>query len=224
MEALAVDKLVEKGEFRSHVAQAIAEAIDITIKAANFVTVPMLDARFAQSEAKMEARFSSIEKSLEAAKVWALRLYAGLVIALFTALAVDHHWIVSREDQLMAQVYARSDARFAEQEARSDASYRELRARSDASFKEMLARSDAMQTRSDTSFKEMQARSDAGFKEMQARSDASFKEMQARTDARFSEQQARSDHQFDQLRTLILSAPQKPHSAAHPSPPSTPAP
>lgn len=180
MEALAVDKLVEKGEFRSHVAQAIAEAIDITIKAANFVTVPMLDARFAQSEAKMEARFSSIEKSLEAAKVWALRLYAGLVIALFTALAVDHHWIVSREDQLMAQVYARSDARFAEQEARSDASYRELRARSDA--------------------------------------------MQARTDARFSEQQARSDHQFDQLRTLILSAPQKPHSAAHPSPPSTPAP
>jgi hypothetical protein len=47
MEAAAMDKLVHKGEFQPQVAQAIAEAIDIPIKAANLVTVPMLDARFA---------------------------------------------------------------------------------------------------------------------------------------------------------------------------------
>ena len=64
MEAAAMDKLVQKGEFRPQVAQAIAEAIDITIKAANLVTVPMLDARFAALETKLEIRFSSIEKSM----------------------------------------------------------------------------------------------------------------------------------------------------------------
>jgi hypothetical protein len=142
MEAVAMDKLVEKGEFRPQVAQAIAEALDITIKAGNFVTVPMLDMRFAQFEAKMEARFGSIEKSLEATKAWAVLLYAGLTIALFTALAVDHHWIVSREDQLMAQVYARSDARFAEDQARSDARFAEDQARSDARFAQLEARMD----------------------------------------------------------------------------------
>src|ERR1700742_3177645 len=114
MEAVAMDKLVEKGEFRPQVAQAIAEAIDITIKAADLVTVAMLDARFALADARMEARFGSLEKSIEAMKGWTLRLYVGGMIAFFSALAVGHHWIVSREDQLMGQVYARSDARFAE--------------------------------------------------------------------------------------------------------------
>ena len=150
MEAAAVDKLVEKGEFRPQVAQAIAEALDITIKAANFVTVPMLDARFAQSEAKMEARFSVIEKALEAAKVWAVLLYAGLTVALFSALALDHHWLVNRDDQMMAQTnarfaadQARSDARIAEERARSDARFAEQQARSDQNFQQFEARMDA---------------------------------------------------------------------------------
>src|SRR6202790_4677132 len=66
MEALAMDKLVEKGDLSPQAARAVAEALDITIKAANLVTVPMLDARFAQQDAKMEARFGSFEKSMEA--------------------------------------------------------------------------------------------------------------------------------------------------------------
>jgi hypothetical protein len=196
MEAAAVDKLVEKGEFRSQVAQAIAEAIDITIKAANLVTAPMLDARFAKFETKMEARFGSIEKALEAMKVWVIRLYAGLTIALFSALAVDHHWIVSREDQLMAQVYARSDAQFAADRARSDAR-----------------------------FAEQQARSDQLFQQAMARSDAKFDQAMARTDAKFDQVMARTDARFDQLRTLISGAARKPGgSAAHPSPPGAPTP
>ena len=132
MEAAAMDKLVEKGDLSPQVARAIAEALDITLKAANLATVPMLDARFAQQEAhfaqldarfaqqnarfaeqdaKMEARFGSIEKSIESTKVWATLLYAGLAVVFFGALAVEHRWLVNREDQLMAQMQARSDAR-----------------------------------------------------------------------------------------------------------------
>ncbi len=166
MEAAAMDKLVEKGEFRLQVAQAIAEAIDITIKAANLVTVPMLDARFAQCEAKMEARFSALEKTLEATKVWAVLLYAGLTIALCGALALDHHWIVNREDQLMGQV----QAHFAEQQARSDARFAQQQARSDVLFAQQQARSDAL-------FAEQRARSEQLFQQTQARMDARFDEL-----------------------------------------------
>ena len=132
MEAAAMDRLVEKGDLSPQVARAIAEALDITIKAANLATVPMLDARFAQQEAhfaqldarfaqqnarfaeqdaKMEARFGSIEKSIESTKGWATLIYAGLAVVFFGALAVEHRWLVNREDQLMAQMQARSDAR-----------------------------------------------------------------------------------------------------------------
>lgn len=144
MEALAMDKLVEKGDLSPQVARAIAEALDITIKAANLATVPMLDARFAQQDAKMEARFSSIEKSLESTKVWAALLYAGLAAVVFGALAVDHRWLVNREDQLMAQIQARSDARFTEEEVRTDRLFAEDDARTDRLFAEDHARSDRL--------------------------------------------------------------------------------
>ena len=168
-----MDKLVEKGEFRPQVAQAIAEALDITIKAANLVTVPMLDARFAQYDAKMETRFSSIEKALEATKVWAALLYAGLTIALFSALALDHHWLVNREDQMMAQ----TNARFAADQARSDARFAEDRARSDARFAEQEARSDQ-------NFHQFEARMDAKFDQFRAQVDAKFDQFRIQVDAR----------------------------------------
>jgi hypothetical protein len=177
MEAAAMDKLVHKGEFQPQVAQAIAEAIDITIKAANLVTVPMLDARFAAHEAKMETRFCSIKKSLETTKVWATLLYAGLTIALFSALGVDHHWLVSREDQLMAQMSARSDASMAEQQARSD-----------------------------KRFAEEEAHTNARFAEQQARTDALFAEREARHDQQLQQSEARLNTKLDQLRTLIIGA------------------
>jgi hypothetical protein len=68
----------------------------------------------------MQARFGSIEKLIESTKVWAALLYAGLVVIVFGSLAVDHRWLVNREDQLVAQIQARSDARSAEEEAHTD--------------------------------------------------------------------------------------------------------
>ncbi len=168
MEALAMDKLVEKGDLSPQVALAVAEALDITIKAANLVTVPMLDARFAQQDAKMEARFSSIEKSLESAKVWATLLYAGLTAAVFGALAVDHRWLVSREDQLMAQVQARSDARFAEDEVRTDRLIAEDNARTDRLIAEDHARTDRLVAEQQAHAKQAEARMDAKLDQLRA--------------------------------------------------------
>jgi hypothetical protein len=160
MEALAMDKLVEKGDLSPQVARAVAEALDITIQAANLATVPMLDARFAQQDArfaqqearfvqldaKMEARFGSIEKLIERTKVRATLLYVGLAAVFFGGLAVDHRWLVNREDQLMAQIQARSDARFAEEEARTDrliaeqhADAKQAEVRMDAKFDQLRA-------------------------------------------------------------------------------------
>jgi hypothetical protein len=168
MEAIAMDKLVEKGDLSPQVARAVAEALDITIKAANLATVPMLDARFAQQDAKMEARFSSIEKSIESTKVWATLLYAGLAAVVFGVLAVDHRWLVNREDQLMAQIQARSDARFAEEEVRTDRLFAEDDARTNRLFTEEHARSDRLVAEQRANAKQAEARMDAKLDQLRA--------------------------------------------------------
>ena len=188
MEAVAMDKLVEKGDLSPQVARAVAEALDITIKAANLATVPMLDARFAQQDAKMEARFSSIEKSLENTKVWATLLYAGLAAVVFGGLAVDHRWLVNRADQLMAQIQARSDARFAEEEIRTDRLFAEDHARTDRLFAEDYARTDRL------------------FTEEHARSDRLVAEQQAHA----KQAEVRMDAKLDQLRALLINGSLKP--------------
>jgi hypothetical protein len=164
MEAAAMDKLIEKGRTTPQLAQAIGEALDITLKAANFVTVPMLDARFAQHEAKMEARFGAmevrfiaLERAFESTKVWAVLLYAGLTIALFGALAVDHRWLLDREDQFTAQIQARSDARFAAEGARTDRLIAQDQARTDKLIAEQQAHADQAQARMDAKFDQLRS-------------------------------------------------------------------
>lgn len=167
MEAAAVDKLIEKGQFKSDAALAIAEAIDIAITAANLVTVPVLDARFA----KVEARFSEIEKTIVDTKVWAVYLYAGLVIALFSALAVDHHWLVSRQDEFNARSDQRFEAlgaRFGQQDAKLEARFREQDARLEARFREQ-------ETKLETRFREQDAKLD----EIHAQQEAKLDEIHA---------------------------------------------
>jgi uncharacterized protein HemX len=166
MEAAAMDKLVEQGDLSPRVARAIAEALDITIKAANLATIPMLDARFAQQDAKMEARFSAIEKSIESTKVWAILLYVGLAAAGFGGLAVNHRWLVNREDQLMAQIQARSDARFAEGEVRTDKRIAEDEARTDRLIAQDEARTDRLIAEQQAHAKQAEVRTDAKFDQL----------------------------------------------------------
>ena len=168
MEAAAMDKLVEKGDLSPQVARAVAEAFDITIKAANLATVPLLDARFAQQDAKMEARFSSIEKSIESTKVWATLLYVGLAAAFFGSLAVDHRWLVNREDQFMAQVQARSDARSAAEELRIDRLFAEDHARTDRLIAENRAHTDGLIADQQANAKQAEVRMDAKLDQLRA--------------------------------------------------------
>jgi hypothetical protein len=196
MEAVAMDKLVDKGDLSPQVARAIAEALDITIKAANLATVPMMDARFAQQDAKMEARFGSIEKSLESTKVWAMRLCAGLAAVFFSGLAVDHRWLVSREDELIAQIQARSDARFAQEEAHTDRLFADDHARIDQLFADDHARIDRLIAKG-------RAHTDRLIAEQQANA----KQAEVQTDAK-----------LDQLRALLINRTLKPGSTTRISP------
>jgi hypothetical protein len=200
MEAVAMDKLIEKGGATPQLAQAIGEALDITLKAANLVTVPMLDARLAQLESKMEARFSSLERAFESTKVWAVLLYAGLAIAFFGALAADHRWLLNREDQFQA----RSDARFAAEEARTDHLFAEDHARTDKLIADENARTDKL-------IADEKARTDRLIADDDARTDKLIAEDRARTDKLIAERQAhaakaeaRTDAKFDRLRSLLL--------------------
>jgi hypothetical protein len=66
MQAATVELLERKGQFPSEQALAVAEAIDMAIADPQLVTVPILDARFAASEAKVDARFAVHEAKMDA--------------------------------------------------------------------------------------------------------------------------------------------------------------
>ncbi|HEY6922645.1 MAG TPA: hypothetical protein VI653_04190 [Steroidobacteraceae bacterium] len=146
-----MDKLIEKGNTTAQLAQAIGEALDITLKAANLVTVPMLDARFAQSETRMEARFGALEKALETTKVWAVLLYAGLAIALFGTLSVQQ----VRTDRLIADERARTERLIEEDRARTDRSIAEENARMEKISAEQRARAEQSEARMDAKFDQL---------------------------------------------------------------------
>ena len=53
--AVAVELLIDKGGFEPRQALGIVEAIEISMTHAQIVTTPILDARFAQLEVKIES-------------------------------------------------------------------------------------------------------------------------------------------------------------------------
>ena len=54
MQAATVEVLVQKGKFDPQIAVALAEAIDMALNGSQLVTVPILDARVASINAKIE--------------------------------------------------------------------------------------------------------------------------------------------------------------------------
>ena len=129
IEMAALDALTEDGQVSPELAIAMAKSIDLSINSANLVTMTVFNERFAQVDirfaqvdirfaeltTKLEARFTQLENSIAAAKVWAIGLYAALVIAGFGALTADHHWLVGRQDELLARIDRRfelEDQRF----------------------------------------------------------------------------------------------------------------
>ena len=67
MHAATVELLVQKAHLDPDTALAIATAIDMALQNAQLVTVPVLDGRFAASNAEMKAGFASLEAKWSAA-------------------------------------------------------------------------------------------------------------------------------------------------------------
>jgi hypothetical protein len=63
-QAETVELLIRKANFQPQVALAVVEAIDKTIKDAQFVTVPILDARLAELKAMIEVSNERLLKEL----------------------------------------------------------------------------------------------------------------------------------------------------------------
>jgi hypothetical protein len=64
MKADTVDILTQKGRFPTEQALAVAEAIDMAISDAQLVTIPVLDARFARLEARIDQKFDRLRLQL----------------------------------------------------------------------------------------------------------------------------------------------------------------
>jgi hypothetical protein len=77
MQAEVIDMLSGKGKFSTEQALVLAEAIDMAIEKTQFVTVPILDVRFAAVDvrfAAVEARFDAIDARFAAVDARLARL------------------------------------------------------------------------------------------------------------------------------------------------------
>jgi hypothetical protein len=65
LHAAAVDILIEKGRFEPEVALGIAEAIEASVMQAQFVTVPILDARLQELRGETRISLMSLEATID---------------------------------------------------------------------------------------------------------------------------------------------------------------
>jgi hypothetical protein len=73
LHAEAIEILIEKGRFEPEVALGIAEAIEASMMHAQFVTVPILDARLQELRAEIRMSQMSLETKMEGIKAELVR-------------------------------------------------------------------------------------------------------------------------------------------------------
>jgi hypothetical protein len=115
LHAAAVDILIEKARFEPEVALGIAEAIEASVMQAQFVTVPILDARLQELKADTRIALMSLESKL-VASVQALDAKTGLT---FGELDV-------KMDLKFGQLDAKIDLKFGEYATRMEQTKAEL--------------------------------------------------------------------------------------------------
>jgi hypothetical protein len=92
MQAEMIDLLSGKGKFPTEQALVLAEAIDMAIEKTQFVTVPILDARFAAVDARfarLEARMDNLNTRIDSLEVkldakmerWAVRMVIAMLVS-----------------------------------------------------------------------------------------------------------------------------------------------
>jgi hypothetical protein len=82
MQAETVELLSVKGKFPMEQALVLAEAMDLVIEKAQFVTVPILDARIAIVNARIDALEAKLEAELDAKfERWTTRMIIAMVLS-----------------------------------------------------------------------------------------------------------------------------------------------
>jgi hypothetical protein len=122
MQAEVIALLSAKGKFPAEQALVLAEAIDMAIEKTQFVTVPILDARFATVDkqfAAVDRQFIAVDKQFAAvdARFAAIDRRFDAIDARFAAIDMR---------------FAAVDARFARLEARMEAGFAAVNARIDS--------------------------------------------------------------------------------------------
>lgn len=88
MQAETIELLSVKGKFTTEQAVIMAAAIDMGIEKAQFVTVPIMDARFAavdarisRLEARMESGFATLEARMDLKmQRWAVKVVIAMLV------------------------------------------------------------------------------------------------------------------------------------------------
>ena len=83
--AVAVELLIDKGGFEPRVALGIAEAIETSMTQAQVVTIPVLDTRVAQLEAKIESVKAELVRWVVGVMLGNVALNVAIAAALLSA-------------------------------------------------------------------------------------------------------------------------------------------
>jgi len=118
LHAAAVEILIEKGRFEPEVALGIAEAIEALVMHAQFVTVPILDARLQELKAEMRIAGMGLESTVN----------AGVQV------------LDVKIDRRSGQLDTKIDLKFGELDAKIDRRCDELDAKIDVKFAELVTR------------------------------------------------------------------------------------
>jgi hypothetical protein len=78
MQAEVIDLLSGKGKFPTEQALVLAEAIEMAIENTQFVTVPILDARFAAVNARIDSLEARMDLKMER---WAVRMVIAMLLS-----------------------------------------------------------------------------------------------------------------------------------------------
>jgi hypothetical protein len=124
MHAATVELLVQKAHLDPDTALAIATAIDMALQNAQLVTVAILDARFADWEAKIDARFTAFEARIDARFAAA----EARTDARFAAFEANVNGRFAAAEAKTDARFAAVDARFVASEAKMDAALQKTKA------------------------------------------------------------------------------------------------
>jgi hypothetical protein len=122
LHAAAVEILIEKGRFEPTVALGITEAIEASVMHAQFVTVPILDARLQAITADIRISAMSLENKLSAS----VQELKSNILALEAKVDLKLGDRESRVDRKLGELESKFDRRFGELETRMERHKAEL--------------------------------------------------------------------------------------------------